>query len=71
VPFLRTFLFGFVYFAVKGIWTHAIVSLVLVIALGSWSWGIGGLLVWLIYPFFARSIVRAHYLRRGWVEVGA
>ncbi len=71
VPFLWTILFGFIYFAAKGVWTHAAVSLILVLAASSFTFGIGGLIVWLIYPFFARSIVRAHYLRRGWVESGA
>ncbi|MDP3013051.1 MAG: hypothetical protein Q8M92_02330 [Candidatus Subteraquimicrobiales bacterium] len=60
-PGLWTFLCGFLYFAVKGVWTHAIAGLVLAI----FTWGIS----WLIYPFFASSIMRTHYLRKGWVEI--
>jgi hypothetical protein len=54
-------LFGCIYFAVKGIWTHAIAAAVLAILTVGLSW--------LIYPFFANDIVRTHYLRKGWVEV--
>jgi hypothetical protein len=52
-------LFGFIYFAVKGVWTHAVAGL----ALSIFTFGIS----WLIYPFFANQIMRAHYLRRGWL----
>ena len=54
-------LFGFLYFVVKGIWTHALLGLVL----AGMTCGIS----WLIYPFFARGIVERYYLRRGWVPV--
>lgn len=54
-------LFGCIYFAVKGIWTHAFAALLLAIVTAGLSW--------LIYPFFATQIVRTHYLRRGWIEV--
>jgi len=59
---LWTLLFGGFYFAVKGVWTHAIVGLLIVAP----TFGIS----WLVYPFFARSIMRTHYLRKGWIEVG-
>lgn len=58
---LWALLFGFFYFAIKGVWTHAIIGLMLAIP----TWG----LTWLIYPFFASSIMRKHYLRHGWVEI--
>jgi hypothetical protein len=58
---LWVLLFGCIYFAVKGVWTHAAVGLILAFL----TWGIS----WLIYPFFARGIMRRHYLRRGWSEV--
>ena len=45
---------GFIYFAVKGIWTHAIAALLLAIL----TFGLS----WLIYPVFARQIVETHYL---------
>lgn len=60
-PWLWSLILGFFYFAAKGIWTHAIVGLVLgVLTIG---------LSWLIYPFFASGIVRAHYLRNGWTDL--
>ena len=62
-PGLWVFLFGFFYFAIKGVWTHAIAGLLLAgVTLG---------LSWLIYPFFASGIMRKHYLSRGWLEVTA
>ena len=61
-PFLWCLLFGFFYFAAKGIWTHAVVGL------GAALLTFG--LSWLIYPFFAAGIVRTHYLRKGWIDLG-
>ena len=53
-------LFGFFYFAYKGIWRHAIIGfLVAILTLG---------FSWLAYPFFASWIVRSHYRERGWLE---
>jgi hypothetical protein len=60
-PWLWTLIFGFIYFAVKGIWTHAVISFVLAVATAGLSW--------IAYPFFANGIVRRHYLRRGWREI--
>ena len=60
-PWLWCLCFGSLYFAFKGIWTHAVISLVLV----KLTHGVS----WFIYPFFAPSIVRKHYLRRGWDNV--
>jgi hypothetical protein len=54
-------LFGCVYFAVKGVWTHAIAALLLALATAGISW--------LVYPFFATEILRTHYLRHGWLEL--
>jgi len=58
VPWLWTFLFGFFYFALKGIWRHAVIGFLLALITFGMSW--------LIYPFFANGIVRRHYLRSGW-----
>ena len=55
-------LFGFFYFAVKGIWTHAVASALLAIVTAGISW--------LVYPFFAKQIVRNHLLITGWEAVG-
>ena len=59
-PWLWTLLFGPIYFAVKGIWTHFAAG----ILLGLVTYGIS----WLIYPFFANGIVKTHYFRKGWRE---
>ncbi len=55
-------LFGPLYFAVKGIWTHAVISFFLATMTAGFSW--------IIYPFFATEVVRAGYLKKGWIEVG-
>lgn len=60
-PWLWTLLFGCLYFAVKGIWTHFVIGAIVGIATGGFAW--------LIYPFFANGIVRTHYQKKGWVEV--
>lgn len=59
LAWLWTLLFGAIYFAVRGVWTHAIVGLILAI----FTYGIS----WLIYPFFAKNIIATHYLKTGWV----
>ena len=59
MSWLWCLIFGALYFAYKGIWTHVVVSLVLApMTLG---------LSWLVYPFFARSIIENSYLRKGWI----
>jgi hypothetical protein len=60
-PGLCCFFLGSLYFAVKGVWAHAIASFVIALC----TMGIS----WLIYPFFASEIIRTSYLRRGWSEV--
>lgn len=60
-PWLWTFCFGCLYFALKGIWTHFAIGLILAFMTGGFSW--------LVYPFFANGIVRKHYQDKGWVEV--
>jgi hypothetical protein len=61
-PGLWTLLFGGLYFAYKGVWSHAVLGLMLAI----FTCGIS----WLVYPFFARDIVVRSYLRRGWQLMG-
>ena len=60
-PWLWCLLFGCIYFAVKGMWTHAVAAFIL-------AWLTFGL-SWLIYPFFARGIVQKHYLRNNGLPV--
>jgi len=57
----KVFFLGFIYFAVKGVWTHAFVSFIL----APMTLGIS----WLIYPFFTSAVMRKHYLRKGWIEI--
>ena len=59
LAWLWVLLFGFIYFAVKGVWRHAVASLVL----GMFTLGFS----WLVYPFFAQSIMKKHYLNMGWI----
>ncbi|MDE2792081.1 MAG: hypothetical protein OXI81_16885 [Paracoccaceae bacterium] len=51
---LWSFLFGCIYYAVKGMWGWAIISL----------FTANGLL--LIFPLWNRAIVRSHYEKAGW-----
>ena len=48
------FIFGFIYYAVKGLWGPAIISF----------FTLNGLLV--IFPLWNRTIVRSHYEKAGW-----
>ena len=48
LAWLWVLLFGTIYFAVKGVWGHALVSFIFAFI----TWGIS----WLIYPFFARLV---------------
>ncbi len=54
-------LFGCIYFAVKGVWTHAVAGFILAFMTVGVSW--------LIYPLFASGIMRKHYLRKGCIEI--
>ena len=59
-PWLWALLFGPIYFAVKGVWTHFVAG----IMLGMFTFGVS----WFFYPFFAGGIIRNHYLSKGWLE---
>ena len=61
LTWLWAFLFGPFYFAFKGIWRHAVISFFAAILTVSISV--------FIYPFFAKGIVRNHYLHNGWKAV--
>lgn len=60
-PWLWCLLFGWMYFGYKGAWGIALLWFVTVLG----SFGIG----MLIWPFFAKSIIRKNYLKKGWQEV--
>lgn len=58
---LWAFLFGPLYFIARGVWSHAVISLVLaVITVGA---------SWLVYPWFAPMLINRHFLRAGWIRV--
>lgn len=61
LAWLWVLLFGFMYFAVKGVWRHVLLSIIFALLTAGISW--------LIYPFFVRAIMKKHYLRQGWTEV--
>ncbi len=61
LTWLWALLFGVFYFAVKGIWRHALIGFVLAfITLG---------VSWVVYAFAAPGIIHRDYLRRGWQPV--
>jgi hypothetical protein len=60
-PWIWCLLFGCIYFAARGVWTHAVAAALLAV------FTVG--LSWLIYPAFARGIIETHYLRKGWQPV--
>lgn len=59
--FIGTLILGTIYFAIRGVWRHAIASLLFAVL----TCGIS----WFIYPFFAPGIIRRDYLRKGWIRV--
>jgi len=58
MAWLWTLLFGALYFAYKGIWGHAILSIIIACLTMCISW--------LIYPFFAGKLIEDHYLKLGY-----
>jgi hypothetical protein len=58
---LWVFLFGVLYFAYHGNWKHFAISFLLAIFTNGLSW--------LIYPFFARPIMRQHFLEQGYMPI--
>lgn len=66
---LWAFLWPPLYYAAKGIWTHAVVSFLLAWVLGGFSYGAAAFFVGIAYAIMNRGIVRAHYLKKGWLEV--
>ena len=55
--FWYALLLGPYYFMMHGVWTHAVIHLLL------------SPLSWLVYPFLARKLIIQNYLREGWVLV--
>jgi len=61
LAWLWVFLWAPIYFSIKGIWSHSIVSIVLAVC----TFGLSTF----IYPFFAKSILKNYYLNNGWIEI--
>jgi peptidoglycan biosynthesis protein MviN/MurJ (putative lipid II flippase) len=59
-PWLWVLLFGPLYFALKGIWSHVFISIVVAVLTSGFST--------LVYPFFANSIIEKHYASNGWIR---
>jgi len=61
ISYLWSFLFGWMYFAYKGSFSWAVISLVMAIFTGGISW--------FIMPIFTKQIVDKIYMQKGWVKV--
>ena len=58
---LWALLFGCFFFAWRGVWGHAVLSLLVAIV----TFGLG----WLVYALLAPAVLLGSYRRRGWFEV--
>lgn len=52
------FFCGFLWFAVKGVWTWAFISFVLAVLTSGISW--------VVFPFFANDLHQRHLIRKGY-----
>lgn len=69
---LLAFLFGTIYFAVKGQWRHVVGQLVviaLLLAVFGPPGAIFAFFMWVAYAIMAPRILATTYLRNGWIEV--
>ncbi len=69
ISWLWALLWAPLYYAVKGVWTHAVVSFFLGWVLGGFTLGVATIVIGIIYAVMNKSIVRRHYLQKGWREV--
>ena len=70
---LFAFLFGFFYFAYKGLWRHVLIQLAAMWAAVSLFYGAAGaplFFLWAGYAIAAPGLLRSGYLRKGWKPVG-
>lgn len=58
--FFATLFLGPIWFAIRGVWTHFIASILLALV----TFGLS----WLVYPFFSASIIKNNYLKKGWID---
>ena len=73
-PWLWTLIFGPIYFAFKGVWSHAIAMPIVYLILGTLTgWSEVSLIVngvpSLVWVCFAHVIIRDHYLAKGWEQI--
>jgi hypothetical protein len=61
LSWLWVILIGPIYWAARGVWTHAVVHFVLALL----TFGVAHF----IYPFFTYPILESHYRKKGWREV--
>lgn len=66
---LWTLLFGVFYLAYKGAWGWAFIGFLAALLLGSVTFGVGALVVWVLLAFAAPGLVEKSYLRKGWKRV--
>ncbi len=61
---------GPIWFGLQGLWAHAVISVVLIIAFSSFFlfWPLI-LVVWVLYAIAAPFILARSFLRRGWQRV--
>jgi peptidoglycan biosynthesis protein MviN/MurJ (putative lipid II flippase) len=60
-PWLWTLLFGPLYFALKGVWSHVFISIVVAALTSGFST--------IIYPLFSNKIIEKHYMDSGWIRM--
>lgn len=61
-PALWAFLFGFFYFMVHGVWSHAVIYFLIVLATG----GLAAPFLWVGYAIAANNIIASHYTSKGY-----
>ena len=69
---LWALLFGWIYYAVKGLWAHLGIQLILAIGYLAALGPPGTLFVvatWLVYAVLTPAILKARYRKAGWVEL--
>lgn len=69
---LWSLLFGWIYFAVRGLWAHVVIQFAVTIGLGLLTGGSGALIgvpLWLGYAFASPALLRTKYRRAGWRQV--
>jgi hypothetical protein len=67
---LGAFLFGPIWFAVQGLWAHAIILVVGIMLLSGFFlfWPLL-VVLWLLYALLAPVLLKRAFLRRGWERV--